>query len=127
MTVSEKEHPKSSDFISACIEDQVRLVKLATYAFVEPGPLGGGAYGMIGKETIVMTAFSSKNATLHRWKDTREARSMVTITAGTGRGTASAGSFPEEAVQIRARLELEGIQVVDGEWQKDDIERLIGK
>ena len=82
---------------------------------------------MIGKESIVLTAYSGKHKLLHRWRATREAQSMVTIVAGTGRGTASSGSFAEEADNIRARLELEGIQIVEGEWLQEDIEQLLKK
>lgn len=114
-----------AQFVKKCQAADVRLVKLAESAFVEPGDVGGGAVGMIGRERIVLTAFVKSRDTLIRWDATRRAKSMVTIEAGTGRGSTSHSGFEDDARRMRARLEVEGIQVVDGEWTKKGLESLL--
>lgn len=116
-----------SEFVTACKTANVRLVKLMTDAFVEPGDAGAGAIGLIGKERIVLTAFDKASRQLFRWRRTEAARSMVTIVAGTGRGYTDRSVFAAESLRIRRILELDGMQVVDGEWVESDINALLAE
>lgn len=130
MPLDEISYDKVGEFIDECKNTDVRLVKLRDYAFVEPGQLGGGAIGMIGKERLVLTAYAKskngeENNKLLRWQETRKAIGMVTVVAGTGEGHASGSVLAEEAKSIKSRLEMEGIQVIDGEWTKDEIEKIL--
>lgn len=133
MPVEEKEIVKEVEcetlkqFIEKCKKADVRMAKLTEYAFVEPGFVGAGSVAMIGKERLVLTAFNNGEAEkkLLRWQQTREAAGMVTTVAGTDRGFTSGSGFAEEARRIRSRLEIQGIQVVEGEWTKKELEELL--
>ena len=127
MSVEIKPIATPEEFIEECNKADIRLVKLSEYAFVEPGALGGGAFGMIGKERLVLTAFAKAQNTILRWEKTQEAKGMVSIVAGTGGiGTSSGPGFKEEANRLRSLLEVEGIQVTNGEWTEKELEKLLG-
>jgi hypothetical protein len=128
MNVNTKTFTNPDEFIRACTEATIRLVKLLEYAFVEPGSLGAGAFGMIGKERIVLTAFEKIENRILRWEKTQEAKNITNITVGTGgRGTSSGLGFKEEANKLRGLLEIEGIQVVDGEWTEQELEKWLAE
>ncbi len=125
MAVEVKECQTLTDFINRCKDVGAQLAKLTEYAFVEPGDLGEGAIGMVGKERLVVTAFLKDTGQLLRWQQTRNATSTVTVVAGAGRGFSS-GGFGREANLIKGRLEIEGIQIVNGEWSKEELESILG-
>lgn len=125
MDITERKIDELSKYVQMCVESGIRLVKLSEYAFVEPGEVGRGAVAMIGKERIVLTAFDMKKRMIYRWDKTQPSKGMVTIVAGQGKGYASHSGFAEEANTIRNRLEMQGIQVVDGEWVVKDISLIL--
>lgn len=115
------------DFLNKCTENGVRLVKMTTDAFTGPEDVGGGAISIVGKERMVLTAFIKKpEYLLLRWEETRRARSMVTIIANTGgKGFTLGDGYMGEMSTCKQRLEIEGIQVVEGEWTKQELEHLL--
>lgn len=105
----------------------IRLVKLADYGFVAPLKTSSGAIVMAPQVKMVATAFDKDGNALIRWQSAQRANSTVTVGIGTARGIHGDVEVVAKKEDLRKWLELEGYTVSDGEWTRDDIERLVSK
>lgn len=124
LSVREREENKLSEFIGACKKAGTYLVKFTKYGFVEPGNMGGGNVGLIGKKRFVLTAFLKQENVLLRWQGTKEVHAMITFVAGS-EGEADGTEPALDESTIKGKLELEDILVSQGEWTKEQIESLL--
>jgi hypothetical protein len=105
----------------------IRVVKLADYGFVAPLKTSSGAIVMAPQVKIVATAYDKDGNSLIRWQSARPATSTVTVGIGTARGIHGDVQVVAKKDDLRKWLELEGYSVSDGEWTRDEIDRLVAR
>lgn len=101
------------------------VVKLADYGVVEPKRSGGSVW-MQPMVVVVATAVDMKESRILRWEEKREARQMVSIIAGTGRGMHNDGDLVAKVQLLRGELELHGFKVSEGEWTPENVAAILG-
>ena len=74
---------------------------------------------------VVATAFDKDSNVLIRWQSVRQAGSATTVAIGTAKGIHGDIEVVAKKDDLQKWLELEGYSVSDGEWTKDDIDRLV--
>jgi hypothetical protein len=104
--------------------DAIRLAKIADYSFVEP-ERQGPAIVMQPKVKLVVTAYDPSNEEILRWEEKDDARSMITIHAGTGRGTHNDSSIRRKSDLMRQKLELAGFAVATGELTEQSVREIL--
>jgi hypothetical protein len=106
------------------VRPSIRLVKVADYSFTQPQKVGT-AFVMQPKVKLVVSAYDPASEQILKWDETQDARSMISINAGTGTGTHSDSAIRRKSELIRQKLELEGFSVAPGEWTERSVQQIL--
>ncbi|MGD0091609.1 MAG: hypothetical protein ABSE73_16960 [Planctomycetota bacterium] len=114
------------DFVEEVTRRGVKLVKLANYGFREAIRKQGGVW-IEPRVKLIATAFSKSDNVIMRWEETVDAQQMVTVLAlaGTSQALHNEQTVMDRKASLKMRLEMEGLNVADGEWSPQSIEYLL--
>ena len=121
MNIEIKEIKDFSEFIKKCEDKKLRLVKMKLKSFIEPDKIGGDAFGLVGKDSLLITALipeSSSNG------DNKEIILRYLEIGRTLTIDNKSALIRQKAYALKILLEKKGIMVVEGEWKKDELKEL---